>query len=425
MKITKHSQLLMTFFSKNKYINHVTHTKRTNKILLELYYDILNAYKYLINAKQSNPSSFYIVNIKKISNSSQISKPNNFNANNFPQNIRIHIEEFSSYEISYSFSLLDRKCKVIFIVEEYNVHTDLKKFNTYVELIIMWLYILDQYASKQCSNRVTIYLYFTSLTKELPSSNIHVLDETNVNTAFTTTCPKDSEIVVFRKEEWFKVFLHETFHNFGLDFSKMYNFNTTKCILNIFQVTSDVNLYEAYCEFWAEIMNALFCSFFSLKDKTNMQEFLSNAETIINFEIMYSLFQLVKTLGFMGLTYKDLYSTTMQSKVLRETMYKEKSNVLAYYVIKSILMNNYQYFLYWCKTNNFSLLQFKQTPGSQIDFCKFVEKYYKTKSMLENVSNAEDLMRRVKTIQNSKNRNDATMKKFLLSNMRMSICEIG
>ena len=121
----------------------------------------------------------------------------------------------------------------------------------------------------------------------------------NVNTAFTTTCPSDSEIVVFRKEEWFKAFMHETIHNFGLDFSNMNNEMVNTYILDIFKVRSKVNLFEAYTEFWAEIMNALFCSFFLLKDKNNISEFLSNSEFFLNFERTYSFFQLIKILDFM------------------------------------------------------------------------------------------------------------------------------
>jgi L-rhamnose isomerase len=66
-----------------------------------------------------------------------------------------------------------------------------------------------------------IYIYHTSLLKILPNTNVDILNENNVNTAFTRTCPSNSEIVVFRKEEWFKVFIHETFHSFGIDFASM------------------------------------------------------------------------------------------------------------------------------------------------------------------------------------------------------------
>ena len=88
-----------------------------------------------------------------------------------------------------------------------------------------------------------------------------------------------------------------------------------------------MNLYESYTEFWAEMINALFCSFFSLKNKNDVESFLSNSEFFINFERTYSFFQLTKALRFMGLSYTDLYSKNIHRKALRETLYKEKTNV--------------------------------------------------------------------------------------------------
>ena len=419
MKLSKKSKELMLFFTKNNHINKVNQTKRTDDIITDLYKDIYNAYKYLNNLKQKD--KYFNISTKKISSAYQIAKPQNFNYNSFPEAIRKHINESTISEISYNFSLYGRNIKLYFIVEEDNIELKIGVFNKYVDNIIMWLYILNQYASKQCANTLAVYFYFTSLEKKLPSSNIYILDEEHVNTAFTTTCPRDSEIVVFRHEEWFKVFIHETFHNFGLDFSDMNNEESKKCILNIFKVKSDVNLYEAYTEFWAEIMNALFCSFLALKDKNNIDEFLSNSVFFINFERTYSFFQLVKTLNFMGLTYKDMYSKTDHSRMLRENLYKEKTNVLAYYVIKTILINNYQGFLSWCKNNNLSLLQFKKTLVNQKEFCKFIEKNHKTKGMLDGISESQ------KFLNNAHNQKTKTTQnlQYILSNLRMSICEMG
>jgi len=417
MKLSKNSKQLMLFFTKNKHINNVKQSKHTDIILSELYNDILNSYKYLNNLKQKG--QYYTITTKKVLTATQISKPQNFNSNSFPELVRKHIDELTMSEITYHFSLYGRNIKVHFIVEDDNVELEIETYNKHVDSIIMWLYILNQYASKQCATSLVIYLYFTSLEKRIPNSNIFILDEINVNTAFTTTCPKDSEIVVFRKEEWFKVFIHETFHNFALDFSDMNNNNTHKCILDIFKVNSNVNLYEAYTEFWAEIMNALFCSFFSLKDKNDIEDFLSNAEFFINFERTFSFFQLVKTLDFMGLTYKDLYLETERSRILRENLYKEKTNVLSYYVIKTVLINNYQGTLSWCKTNNLSLLQFKKTIKNQSEFCKFIESHYKSNSMLNGVTDTKkflnDLRKKGKRINLS----------YILSNLRMSICELA
>jgi hypothetical protein len=362
---------------------------------------------------------YFTFKIKKLVNSRQISKPKNFNANSFPDVVRTHIDNLAVSELTYTFSLYGREIKIIFVVEDENVELKLDAYHKYIDNIIMWLYILNQYASKTCSKSLVVYLYFTSLEKKLPTSNVFVLDEIHVNTAFTTTCPKDSEIVIFRKEEWFKVFIHETFHNFALDFSDMNNNEVHQCILSIFKVTSDVNLFESYTEFWAEIMNALFCSFSSLKDKTNVDEFLDYSEFFINFERTYSFFQMVKTLDFMGLTYSDLYARNYQSNVRRVNLYKEHTNVLSYYVIKCILMNNYQGFLSWCKSNNFSLLQFKKTFSNQNEYCKFIEKNYKTKSMLSGVNETASFLQ---TIERKNKKPD---NQYILSNLRMSICEMG
>jgi len=411
MKLSKHSKQLMLFFSKNNHLNYVKLTNKTKAIFGELYNEILKAYTYV---KKQSP---YKANIKKITTSSQISKPKNFNANSFPEIVRNHIDGMMMAEISYSFSLYDRKIQVHFIVENGNVEDELEVYNRYVESIAMWLYVLNIYAPKECVNTINIYLYFTSLLKNLPDSNIYVLGENNVNTAFTTTCPSDSEIVVFRKEEWFKVLIHETFHNFGLDFSMMNNEKVHNCILNIFPVNSKVNLYEAYTEFWAEIMNALFCSFFELRDKSNINEFLSSAEFYINYERIFSFFQMIKTLHFMGLTYRDLYSKTEYARIHRENLYKEDTNVLSYFIIKTIMLNNFQGFLSWCDRHNFSVLEFKKTIGNQNEFCEFIRKNYKTISMLEGVDLSEEFLSKIKRKKSNS--------KYILSNMRMSICELG
>jgi len=411
MKLLKESKQFMLFFLKNNHLNVINFTNKTNSIFRELYNEIVKAYNYV---KIHSP---YKATIKKITNSSQITKPKMFNAKSFPKLVRNHIDERIMTEVSYFFSIYDRKIKVHFMVETDNVEGKLEIYNRYVETIAMWLHILNIYASKNCVKTINIYLYFTSLLKQLPSSNINVLDENNINTAFTTTCPIDSEIVVFRKEEWFKVFIHETFHNFGLDFSMMNNETLHNCILDIFPVNSTVNAYESYTEFWAEIINVLFCSFFEQKNKSDINEFLSGCELYLTIERDYSFFQMVKTLQFMGLTYKELYSKTKYAKNARDNLYKEKTNVFSYYVLKTVLLNNFQGFLGWCNIQNVSLLNFKKTHDTQISFCEFIRKNYKTSSILERVNDSENFLSKVK--------NKKGNMKYVLSNMRMSICELG
>jgi hypothetical protein len=79
-------------------------------------------------------------------------------------------------------------------------------------------------------------------------------------------------------------------------------------------------------------------------------------------------------------------------------------------------LNNYQGFLGWCKKHNFSFLDFKKTTGNQREFCDYIKKNYKTHSMLDGVNEASRFLSKM---------NKKRINKFVLSNMRMTICELG
>jgi hypothetical protein len=404
MKFTKQSKQLMQLFRKN--IAPIKQNSKTDGYILNLYDDLLDAYH--------SPKPNYKGVVKSITNSGHITRPKTFKSSDLPVEVVKHIDEHSSSEITYSFAYLERKYQVHFITQELANNVDLSIYDRYINAILMWLFILNIYSSKQCSNTLILYIYMTSLDKRLPESKTMVLNEGNVNTAFTWGCPVNSEIVIFRKEEWFKVFIHETFHSYGLDFSSMDISASTKYMLNIFKVNSKVNLFEAYTEVWAEMINIMFCSFFSLRNKTNETEFLNTFEDLINYERGYSFFQMVKVLHYMGLDYKDLYSSSDKGRMLREMLYKEDTNVLAYYIIKSVLLNNYQSFLQWCNRNNDSIMQFKKTEENQMEFCRFIERNYKSSSMLDGVRHASEIFY-----------NEDGSNKFVRTNMRMTIAELG
>jgi hypothetical protein len=420
MKFTKETHKLMSFFINNNCLQHIKQTKKTDTILKRLYNQIKDGVSYIEQVKSKMGDMFYRLSIDHVTNVNQIPKPSTFPPNAFPNNIRNHIDEYSISLLTYSFHLFKRNINIIFLTEDGNPEELIDTYNNYVDNMLVWLYIVDGYASRNCASDLKIYVYHTSLLKNLPKTNVEILNENNVNTAFTRTCPANSEIVVFRKEEWFKVFIHETFHNFGLDFSGM---NMTGCnnkILSIFPVKSDVNLYEAYTEFWARLMNSLFCSFIHMKQPNNVDEFLSNAEVFINFERIFSFFQMVKVLKFMDMSYINLYEKNGDSEYVRKTLYKEDTSVLSYYVLTLILFNNYQEFLSWCNTNNTSLLQFKKTTYNLDSFCKFIEKKYKTRNMLDGVSCTEKLVTSVN--RTSKKRKSLL---YIANNLRMTICELG
>jgi len=418
MNITNESRQLMSFFVEHECLMPIKQTNKTRTIFKNIYKEIYSGVSYIQNIKSKMGSLFYKIKIDPINNVSQIPKPKTFSPYDFPSQIRKHIDKYSMSSYTYSFNLFERDISIYFLSENVNPEKSIGVYNSYVEYMLVWLYIVNKYASKQCSPNLNIFVYHTNLLKTLPNSNIEVLDRIHANTAFTRTCPKKSEIVVFRKEEWFKVFIHETIHNFGLDFSDMDITNGNNKILNIFPVNTDVKLYESYTEFWARLMNTLFCGYISMNDKTNVEEFLSNTELFINFEYVYSIFQMIKVLNFMGLSYAMLYDKNINSDKIRKTLYKENTPILAYYILTTILFTNYQDFLLWCDTNNKSLLQFKKTQVNLGRFCNFIENKYNTNNLLNGIQCVEQFL--LKMTKNKIKKTD-----YLLRNLRMTICEFG
>ena len=436
MKLTKKSNKMLSFFlefDKQKCIDHLSISGKTEDIFKVLYHEIIDAEKELNRLKKTG-ELVYNIDVKEIETVNQIVRPSTFPSDGFPEAVRNHIDEHTLSQITYYFVLFHRKITIHFLTEDINPQLMIQKYDSYVDHMILWLIIINEYASKNCATELIIYLYFTCLEKKMPETNITILDEYNVNTAFTMTCPKNSEIVIFRKEEWFKVFIHETFHNLSLDFSDMNNETCNKRILSLFPVKSAVNLYEAYAEFWAKIMNVSFCSYNSVKgngthalekregvkQKKNELEFLNHCEFLLHFERMYSYFQMVKILDFMNLKYDDLYKEGKGYDSVRKTFYKEKTNVLSYYIITLILINNYPSFLKWCSTNNISLLQFKKTTSNQKSLCDFIEKKYKSASFLKNIKCMEKYLQHIKKTDSK--RND---KEYVLDNLRMTLFELG
>jgi hypothetical protein len=425
MNTSKTCEMLTNFLLSNNCIPFLNHSSKTKYILKQLYNNISDADKELQQMK-SRPN-FYNLKLGQITEIDDIPKPNTFTDDALDEMVEHHINTNSYYKLSYFFNLLDnsflkRDITIHFIIEKSDVDLDLDfepnitRFNKYVDNILLSLLTLNKHTTNKCSNNLVYFLYFTSL-KKRTSSTTDVLGRNHVNTGFTYTCPfNNAEIVIFRKEEWFKVLIHESFHNLNLDFSGMDN--QQPCLEKmtaLFNINSTIRLYETYTEFWAKILNILIFNYNLLDDKRDYTIFLKYADFLINYERIHCFFQMVKILKFNKLTYQDILSGSDKLK-----SYKEDSNVFAYYVITLILLNNYPAFLLWCYDNNShnQLLQFNQTLENKDKLCAFIESNYNIPSLLDGVICSEKLLNKIKP--NTKNKTG----KYILTNLRLSLCEI-
>lgn len=313
--------------------------------------------------------------------------------------IREEIEMFSKIGKKYSFKIGSRPI-VIYAIYPYNKRVDrgktYKMLDESVQKMYYWLFAATHFAPQECSRELVVYWYLTDQKKRIPKKGDTTIDEVHANTAFTRACPTESNsIYIFRKEEWFKVFIHETFHSLGMDFAAMSDQYAKKAIFDIFPIHCDLRFYEAYTETWAEIINVLFVCIekrgeFSYK---TVEAFLEN-------ERMFSIFQKIKILQYNKIKYEDLFSPST---------YKENTNILSYYILKSVFLFFCNDFIEWCAHKNKGTIAFKKTPLNIISLANFVKSKYDHPTYLYTIREMEKWF--------SKKEN----KGFEMGTMRMSI----
>ena len=317
--------------------------------------------------------------------------------------------------VEYKTKIKTREITLYFYLTMGKHFNELKRFELLAYRMFLWLDFISNYTTRKCFKTLKTYIYLTPLKKYLPDSQFTVLSSLHANTGITTSCARDGEICLFREEEVFKVFIHETFHALGLDFSTMSTTILDKKIQKLFPINSEFNLYEAYTEFWACIMNCIFTSYYLSERK--VKDFLIYSEFCIAFEEYFAIFQCLKILKFMGLSYNYLHENSDIGKQARKYLYKEQTNIFAYYIIKMILLFNNYYFIMWCKRNNTNIMNFNKNRVNLNKFYNFIANHYKEKNIVNALLNVEEEMRLLKhkNIHNKSN---------IFKTLRMTIVEL-
>ncbi len=417
MKFTKDSEQIMSLmmdefemFVKKKTVSQQRSFDRIMKIF---YTEMKSADNFTEKLWKDDKVS---VNLKEVHDFRSVTHTSLLSSTYIPDTIKSYIKNNIKGVIQYKFKVGGRNVVLRFYLMTNSEFNNLKKFDKLVYKMIMWLKFVSSYARSRCSKTLKVFCYMTPIKKVLPSSPFVILSPTHANTAVTTTCTADGEICLFRKEEIFKVFIHETFHSLGLDFSSMSNTALNSKMKGIFPINTEYNLYEAYTEFWATIINCVFTAYYMAKDGT-VNDFYLYAEYCIGFEQFFALFQCVKVLDFMGLHYTNLHSKNSLSSRARKYLYKEKTNIFAYYIIKCILLFNLIPFINWCKSNNDTLLAFYRSKDNIIRFYRFITMHYRSVSFNKELDNIQHILKKYKS--NVAN-NDH---KLVARTMRMTIIE--
>lgn len=434
--LTNHSKQLIHFLSRSSTTHSAAGHIYTSELFTSLYSDLTKAQKY-VNLRTFTPQL-------RTNVPARMPPSYAYNSKSFPSDIVDHIASHLCHELTYSFSLLGRQIRLLFITSHESHELDPIQMQQTVTAMVMWLHMLHKYARNYCAKSLHVYIYLTELEKQLPAPTTEsvlsaesVLSEVHINSAFTTACTsssangkqtKPSHIIIFRQEEWFKVFIHETIHVFGLDYSGFDGPQSDKqMLLQAFNVTSQVNAYEAYTEYWANIINIAFISYLLPREtsETHETKYMLLAHTLLQVEQQFALFQMIKVLGYMRLSYKMLISTTRKDRTQSMQLYRENTNVFAYYILRCILICNCEAFVQWCYNNNNNNtaatsnnatpanipIQFNHTQQSVADFAQFIASHCNTAHMLSLVTHISELYRH-------------TMPTFVLHTTRMTACEL-
>ena len=270
--------------------------------------------------------------------------------------------------------------------------------------VYSWLYVLLHFtpASRDnCSRNLHLFLYMLDIPKKLSPGSSRPLGESEVNTGFTFACQETNEIHIYRSNEWFKVFIHETFHAFGLDFAHhpTTDRRASELVIQLFPQIPlrEVRVSETYAETWACIMHCVFVSLYGSSSASSassrrsnhshvstpapersFDKFLRKMEHHVQIETVFILFQTVKIIHYNGGDARAFFafedrefedyaddhddvadrragttlsvSSSSSSRGRARSPYRETSNIFAYYILRSILFFFMNSFLAWCGT---------------------------------------------------------------------------
>jgi hypothetical protein len=239
---------------------------------------------------------------------------------------------------------------------------EIATYQQYAYKVFAWLYIVTSMSDKDCSEEsLNVYFYMTPFKKHRPARGATgddaILSAIHVNTGLTRNCETHGEIVVYRTEEWFKVFVHESMHNFNMDFidQDLRDANTqlrrTFCIPH-----EDVLLFETYTETWARIINTMFHTYFHDNDNDHhhvtQKHFIRTVREKLAHNAMFYAYQVVKVLEIMKLNYGNITIQSTENTEICRRRYAEDTNVYAYYILGGVLSIYALPFISWCCENN-------------------------------------------------------------------------
>ena len=198
------------------------------------------------------------------------------------------------------------------------------KFYDYLKIIKTLKILFNRNDYKQ-----NIELYDLNLKKVFPKKD-NILGPDNVNTAWCMiNTHNNGSIVIYRNEELIKVLIHELLHANKVDSELIFS-NTSKEIDKKICSNYNILLNEGFTETYSTIIHLYWIGYKLNKSKKYINSLFNN-------EIKYSMYICSKIFKYYSI---DNINKIIKNNNKCKLIFKQKSNVFSYYIIKLILFIN-------------------------------------------------------------------------------------
>lgn len=389
------------------------------KLVSHVYYKHLNDNKYI-----SNEIKKYIIKTDNNYNSFIVK----YNFNHEKIDVNIHFIIYLSNE---------KECETIIDI--------INKYDKYVFHMLALLSLVIKLTNNTCSkDGLNIYIFKTPFERKIENKLIKsVIGANNINGGFCYGCTQKGDIVIYRDEEFFKVFSHELCHNFGIDKyiftfirnslykspeSEMYNnfinnFNLSK---KINREKYDIGIQESLIEFWGIFLNTSLFVFntnyaYNIIYYNKVKNYIDFFEELFKYEITHSFFQTQKVLSYNNVSIQSILSTTNVEKN-KLNNYRETTHVFSYIVIKLFLLVNYKEFI----NSNISIKRINKTNPAKyiVGFHYSLKNITRFFDYIISISHSNSEYIKTNLHYFSRLLKNKNSNKFITNNMRMSSIEI-
>ena len=474
LSVTEDSVSLLKYYSniinknnKNLFLSDILDTKTDYYKLHKFIYENLNyIYRKLKEYFIDNNSLINLDDYREIISSNNINytkivssiyykhlKDSKFISNeikNYIYKKPVNSSDINSFILKYDLLYENQNINIYFIIyiqEEYyfnNIKKMLNKYDKYVFHMLAVINLLIKLTNNNCSKKeLNIYIFNTPFKRTLNNGiKKSTIGPKNINGGFCYGCTDIGNIIIYRREEFFKVLCHELCHNYGVDKyifefinnslykkkkSNLYNkfinnFNLSK---KINREKYDIGLQESLIEFWGIFLNTSIFVFntsqtYNIIYYNKLNYYIDFFDQLFKYEIVHTFFQTEKILKYNNLEINSLLSDT-NIKKNNLNNYNETTHVFSYIILKLFLLINYKEFI------NSHISIKKQVTNNILKYkiifhpsLKNINNFFNYIINIRN-SNAEYIKKNINYFKILLNK---TNNKLLINNSRLSCVEI-